>query len=122
MWMPSKLCWSINTSDVFVTDNNGRTALIDATINGCQRAAEQLIRNGANVMIEDNDGWQALHHAAHHGHSALVKLLLENHAPVDGNAAHGRTSLMVQGSCLDPEIAAFFAQHNASVNNNEKNE
>jgi ankyrin repeat protein len=57
---------------------NGRTALMEATLEENVELIEYLIRAGANVNLEDAQGVTALDIAIQKGHIEIVNLLTEN--------------------------------------------
>lgn len=70
----------------------GETALMIASIKGSAKAAEQLIRLGAEV---NRAGWTPLHYAASSGHVELIRLLAEHHAYLDAASPNATTPLMM---------------------------
>ena len=59
------------------------------------KAAQHLIRNGADANAAQIDGMTALHWAAHHDDAAVVKLLLESKAKSDAENRYGVTPLSI---------------------------
>ena len=73
------------------TDNNGWTALMNATWNF--RLTEILIEAGANVNILDKNRVSALHLACYRLNPAVVDLFLRHNADIDIVNKDGRTPL-----------------------------
>ena len=62
-------------ADITIADNNGRTALHLASINGHLDIVRLLLTEGADITIADNDGWTALHYASDRGHLDIANCL-----------------------------------------------
>ena len=58
-------------------DNEGKTALHVASLEGHSEAVKLLLEAGAEVDAEDDNGQTPLSWAAENGHSEAVKLLQE---------------------------------------------
>ena len=56
-------------------DNEGRTALMLAAMNGHTATAQKLLALGANPRLVDRDGLNAAQWAAQRGHVRLAELL-----------------------------------------------
>lgn len=80
----------INLDETF---DFGRTALIEATIEGREIIVQMLLRAGANTNAHDREGWTALHFAAQGHHVTIARLLIESGAEIDSVDAHGNTPL-----------------------------
>ena len=86
---------------------------IDAT-NAADETALMLAANAndlvsANLLIEagasvNRPNWTPLHYAASKGHTAMMRLLIENDAYIDAESPNGTTPLM---------MAAYYATPNA---------
>ena len=88
-----------NGADVNLTDVNGNTPLIFIIHkSGNLEMTERLIAKGATVNVQNRTGETALMYAAWRGHSAIVKLLLENRADVTLKNRQGDTALMLAES------------------------
>jgi ankyrin repeat protein len=75
-------------------DNEGRTALHWAALEGNMIVAQLLVENRANIEMRDSSGQTALHIAAENNHKAIVKLLLDKGSNVDPRDNKGRTPLL----------------------------
>jgi ankyrin repeat protein len=83
------------------TNMADETALMLAANANDLASANLLIEAGASV---NRPNWTPLHYAASKGHSAMMRLLIENDAYVDAESPNGTTPLM---------MAAYYASPNA---------
>ena len=74
-------------------DNEGKTPLHHAVLEGSVRDVENLLIIGANHAIVDSTGSQALHYAANKGNPDITKLLLGSGADVRSEDPFGRSPL-----------------------------
>lgn len=81
-------------ADVDAIDNNGRTALQWAAINGHPEVVEFLCSVGSDEGHKDNDGAVALHYAVTHDHVELVKHLTNQHT-VEAKDRYGQHPMMI---------------------------
>ena len=79
-------------------DENERTGLHIAALNGNLQIAAILIRAKAKLDIKDKLGNTPLHYAAERGQLEMAKLLLDVGASVDPENRNGMTPLMVAAS------------------------
>jgi ankyrin repeat protein len=80
--------------DVNAQDEEGRTALIQATIYNNVEVVEILIHNKAQVNTRDFFGGNAaLHFAAQNYYLEIVQILLKNKAEIDIQDINGNTPL-----------------------------
>lgn len=77
---------------VEVRTKNDESPLMLAALKGMIQVCEVLIRRGADV---NKPGWAPLHYAATSGHTAVMQILLENHAYIDAASPNGSTPLMM---------------------------
>ena len=83
------------------TNMADETALMLAANANDLASANLLIEAGASV---NRPHWTPLHYAASKGHTAMMRLLIENDAYVDAESPNGTTPLM---------MAAYYASPNA---------
>jgi uncharacterized protein len=83
------------------TNMADETALMLAANANDLASANLLIEAGASV---NRPKWTPLHYAASKGHTAMMRLLIENDAYVDADSPNGTTPLM---------MAAYYASPNA---------
>jgi|SRR5579864_3621878 len=79
-------------------DDDGRTGLQIAAINGNLQIAAILIKAGAHLNDKDRLGNTALHYAADRNHDEMAQLLLDVGAEVDAQNKNGMTPLMIAAS------------------------
>ena len=79
--------------DLQQADSEGRTALMEAAMEGLNDIVLLLIRAGANLNAPDRRGFTALHFAAQGFQVETARLLLENGAKVDAVDSNGNTPL-----------------------------
>ena len=80
-----------NGADLNIKDNEGRTALIWASIKENFEIVKLLVENGADLDIKDNEGKTALIWASIKENFKIVKFLVENGADLDIQDNSGRT-------------------------------
>ncbi len=83
------------------TNMADETALMLAANANDLASANLLIEAGASV---NRPNWTPLHYAASKGHTAMMRLLIENDAYIDAESPNGTTPLM---------MAAYYASPNA---------
>jgi ankyrin repeat protein len=65
------------------TDEDGRTALMHAAIDGNEQFVKLLLQKGANKDAQDKGGFSALHFAAQDYRVDVVRLLIQAGAKID---------------------------------------
>ena len=88
----------------------GETPLMLAAINNQLALAQELIDRGADV---NRKGWTPLHYAATRGHREMMRLLLENNAYIDSEAANGTTPLMMAAYAAPPLAVKLLLEEGA---------
>ena len=106
--------------DVNISDNEGDTALGEASYYGMVKTVKILLSNQANVEQKIRGSWTALMQASGQGHLEVVKLLLENGANVNTKNSRELTSLMSAASKGNAEIVKLLLDYGATVNDIEK--
>lgn len=81
-------------ADVNFRNDEGRSALIMASMSGSLNIVEFLLTRGADVSAKDHSGWTALLGASASGRYEVVELLLDNGADVNATDETGWTPLM----------------------------
>ena len=109
-------------------DNDGKTALMGAAVNGHTQTVQLLLEKGAdvNAVIEKDyrigylEKWQvgktALIYAAANGHTKIVQLLLEKGADVNAKKYDGSTALMLAADNGHTKIVKLLIEKGADVN------
>ena len=77
-----------------LADEQGRTALMHASIVGNTDIVKLLLDNGAKIGTTDLTGSTALHWAAERGNVDIVRQLIAARAPIDVDNKRGATPLM----------------------------
>ena len=85
-------------------DDQGRTGLTIAAMNGNLQIAAILIKAGAHIDLKDKLGNTPLHYAAERNHVELAQLLLDLGAAVDPQNRNGMTPLMLAASHGNADI------------------
>ena len=80
------------TLDVNRLNTAGESPLMIAALRGQLEWCKRLIARGAQV---NHDGWNALHYAASGPNLAVLELLLDKGANVEGRSPNGTTPLMM---------------------------
>ncbi|XP_050391355.2 uncharacterized protein LOC126810372 [Patella vulgata] len=108
-------------ADVNLSDNNGRTALMEAA-RACTRSGLQcLVDAGAAVNLSDNNGRTALMEVARACNRSGLECLLEAGADVNLSDNDGRTALIVAAKNRDRHILGSLLKAGADVNKTDIN-
>ncbi|HEY3910632.1 MAG TPA: ankyrin repeat domain-containing protein [Stellaceae bacterium] len=98
-----------------MTDDQSRTGLHYAAMNGNLQILAILIKAKAKLNLEDKLGDTPLHLAAEQGQTEAAKLLLEVGAEVDPQNRDGMTPLMIAASRGNLELVRALLAKGASV-------
>ena len=79
-------------------DENGRTALLIAALNGNLQIAAIVIKAGAHLDAKDRLGNTPLHYAAERNQIEMAQLLIDVGAIIDVQNRNGMTPLMIAAS------------------------
>ena len=88
----------------------GETPLMLAAIGNQLELTNKLIERGAEV---NRKGWTPLHYAATKGHTAMMRLLLENNAYIDAESPNGTTPLMMAAYYAPPLAVKLLLEEGA---------
>ena len=86
-------------------------ALFQASAQGNQELAKELVADGANVNVTSSKGYTPLHRAAEYGHKDLVEFLLKNGANADAMSKQGETPLSLAEQKRHDDIVMCLHQH-----------
>ena len=90
-----------NGDDINVTNSNGRTALMAASVNGHPAVVTSLIAHRADINVTSNDGWSALMYASWNGKVECVKVLIQNQANLLVKSTKDNFDIKKGSSALD---------------------
>jgi uncharacterized protein len=96
-------------------DDDGRTGLQIAAINGNLQIAAILLKASAHLDLKDKLGNTALHYAADRNQVPMAQLLLDVGAAVDPDNKNGMTPLMIAASRGNIEIIQALLAKGAKV-------
>jgi ankyrin repeat protein len=99
--------------DLYAKDNQGRTALILATVYGHEEVVRILLKDDrVDVDAKDNQGRTALIEASHCGVQEVVRMFLK-HDRVDVNAkdGRGRSAFFWENYRGSPDTIRMFLKH-----------
>ena len=104
--------------DPNLVDSDGRTPLIQASIDGNKEIIAILLQKGARADVRDKRQSSALHYAAQGQHVPSVELLLSAGAEIDVQDENGNTPLSnaVFTSKGRPEVIRLLSKHGANKN------
>jgi ankyrin repeat protein len=92
------------------TNMADETALMLAANANDLASANLLIEAGASV---NRPNWTPLHYAASKGHTAMMRLLIENDAYVDAESPNGTTPLMMAAYYSSPNAVKLMLEEGA---------
>lgn len=99
--------------DVDARNKQDESPLMMAALKGSLPAVQALIERDADV---NKTGWAPLHYAASAGsaqHTAIIALLLENHAYIDAASPNGTTPLMMAAQYGSAESVKLLLEEGA---------
>src|SRR5690606_8741169 len=93
----------------------GRTPLIEATIQGNDKIVETLVTHGADVNLADKHKRTPLHWAAHKGNESLVQYLLDHKADVSARDETAATPVLLAKREEYLNVVRILEQHFCSL-------
>jgi len=96
-------------------DDNGRTGLQIAAINGNLQIAAIIIKANAHLDLKDKLGNTALHYATDRNQVQMVQLLLDVGAAIDPENRNGMTPLMLAASRGNMDLVQALLAKGANV-------
>lgn len=112
-----KTLLSVGGVDVNAKNKDGRTALIEAAMEGHVEVVRLLLENKADVNEKITKACAtALMAAACNGHTETVKLLLENKADINAETSNGGTALQYAAYKGHIEVVKLLLENKADVN------
>ena len=102
--------------DVNSKDNNGKTALINASYGGHTGCIKMLIERDVYLNAKDIFGKTALMYASYKGHVGAIEMLIANGADVNAKSVHDKTALMEAAGSGHVECVAMLLDSGANVN------
>ena len=100
---------------IHAVDPDGKTALHFACQSGSVRAAEILIKAGANVDVQTSKRITPLHIASGNGHLEIVKHLLEQGANIEGGEGSSWTPLKSASQNGHLDIVEHLLEKGANI-------
>uniref|UniRef100_A0A0N4ZQ68 ANK_REP_REGION domain-containing protein n=1 Tax=Parastrongyloides trichosuri TaxID=131310 RepID=A0A0N4ZQ68_PARTI len=111
----------VEDSDIDETDNEGWSALLNASQNGYTEICDILLQNGGSIELSDLMGWTPLMWAVYNNHIDTVKLLLENKAhPNVVDEEDGLTPLILASGRGYEEIVTYLLKYGGTTNTSDK--
>jgi len=104
-----------NGDDINVTDHNGWTALIWASVKGNQPVMTSLIAAHADINVTDKWGRTALMWASVCGHLVVVTSLIAHQAHINVTDNWGWTALMHASESREVECVKVLIQNQANL-------
>ena len=98
---------------VDATNTADETALMLAANANDLVSANLLIEAGASI---NRPNWAPLHYAASKGHTAMMRLLIDNDAYIDAESPNGTTPLMMSAYYASPMAVKLMLEEGADPN------
>jgi len=102
-------------ADASSKDTNGRSPLLDATLQGRTALVQILLKHGADVAARDSAGRTPLHESASQGHEEVTLVLLKHGADVGAKDNAGRTPLHWAALMGHGGVALVLFEHGADA-------
>lgn len=99
----------------FSSDQEGRTALHYAALNGHAEICKFLLQQGCSMNEKDVLGYTPLHRAASKGHTEAIDLLLKAKCDVDSQDEHGNGAIHESAWNGFSQTLELLIKHNCNV-------
>ena len=110
------LILNVDGTNVNATNNSGRTAVYEASLNGHVSILSRLMKAGANLNKPDNQQRTPITVASKEGHTEIVRLLLEAGANPHILTKNGRSAVFKASLSGHVEIIELLQKTGANLN------
>ena len=101
---------------VDLSDKNGFTACMIASLNNHSSKVSMLLDRGTDIHATDNAGNTACMTASQYGHSSMVSLLLDKGADIHARTNNGYTACMLASQNGHLTIVSMLLDRGADIN------
>jgi ankyrin repeat protein len=102
-------------ADPKAQNENGKTALMNASLKGNTEIVNLLLDHGADINAKTISGQAALNAAVQRGHTEIVRLLLDRGADINAKDSYGNTALSNAAFNGHTEIVKLLLDHGADI-------
>jgi len=106
--------------NIFIKDNKGNNALMEAASHGFINIIEYLIEKGISLEDRNKEGYTALMYATKNGYLDIVKCLIKNGANINDLDSNGNNLLMLASSEGFIEIVEYLKEAGLSIHSKNK--
>jgi len=105
-----------HSHDLDVLDSSKETPLYYASRHGNMKAAQVLIKHGADVNAQHSVGWRPLHTASYHGHLEILRFLIRSGADVNSREPNNLAPLHLASEYGHLEVVRALLESGADPN------